>query len=86
MAGLGIEGDTIAAKFAGAGQAMFTSSPLGKALHFDGKCSDNAGDAVRFDRSDAFSYGAWVDRQGRRRHHEPDEHRRLVPRFRSVHR
>jgi mono/diheme cytochrome c family protein len=38
----------------------FVGGPLGKALKLDGKSHVDFGSLVDFDRTDAFSYGAWV--------------------------
>jgi hypothetical protein len=52
-------------KFVGKGEPTFVDSPIGKAIRFDGSgAAVNAGDAVNFDRSDKFSYGAWINRRG----------------------
>src|SRR5207237_7612552 len=38
----------------------FTEGRLGKALKFDGKIHIDYGQIVAFDRTNSFSYGAWV--------------------------
>jgi hypothetical protein len=56
-----------AAKFVRDDQPEFADGRLGKALKFDGKMHidlGNLGPAASFDRTNAFSYGAWVRIQG----------------------
>lgn len=52
------------AKFVRDDRPEFVDGRLGKALKFDGKMHLNIGPVVSFDRTDAFSYGAWVKIQG----------------------
>src|SRR5262249_437130 len=42
----------------------FVEGRLGKALKFDGKTHIDVGPLVSFERTNAFSYGAWVKVQG----------------------
>lgn len=53
-----------AAKFIRDDQPEFADGRLGKALKFDGKMHLELGPLVAFDRTNAFSYGAWVKVQG----------------------
>jgi hypothetical protein len=65
ITGTAADGNALETKYVGKGPADFVDAPMGKAIRFDGSGSAvNAGDAVRFQRTDKFSYGAWVNRQG----------------------
>jgi len=55
------EGETTdGPKFVRNDKPEFTDGRLGKALKFDGKTHIDLGPLVAFDRTNAFSYGAWV--------------------------
>lgn len=55
---------TTAAKFVREDKPEFAEGRLGKALKFDGKMHVDLGPIVSFDRTNAFSYGAWTRIQG----------------------
>ncbi len=57
-------GAAVASTFVGAGEPVFVDGKFGKAMRFDGGHAVSLGDAVRFERTDKFSYGAWIRRQG----------------------
>ena len=46
------------------GHAVWTTGRFGRALSFDGKAYADLGNAAEFERTDPFSYGAWVSPQG----------------------
>ncbi|MBI2925839.1 MAG: DUF1553 domain-containing protein [Verrucomicrobia bacterium] len=50
----------LAGKLVGAEKPEFATGRLGKALQLDGKAHADFGQLVSFDRTNAFSYGAWV--------------------------
>lgn len=50
----------VAATFVRDDKPEFTDGRLGKALKFDGKMHLDVGSLVSFDRTNAFTYGAWV--------------------------
>ena len=52
------------AKFVRDDQPEFTEGRPGKALKFDGKMHLDLGPIASFDRTNAFSYGAWIKIQG----------------------
>jgi hypothetical protein len=61
--GVDAKGQVIAASVQGNGR--WTDGPAGKAFNADGKGgSINAGDALRFERNDSMSVGAWVNLRG----------------------
>jgi hypothetical protein len=65
IAGITGEAKPIDTKYTGKGDPVFVDASRGKAIRFDGSGAViNAGDAVNFERSDKFSYGAWVSRRG----------------------
>lgn len=51
---------TAGATFVRDDKPVFTDGRLGRALKFDGKMHLDLGSLVTFDRTNAFSYGAWV--------------------------
>ena len=51
-------------KFVDGEKPEFTDGRLGKALKLDGKAFPEFGSLVTFDRTNAFSYGAWVKLEG----------------------
>jgi Protein of unknown function (DUF1553)/Protein of unknown function (DUF1549)/Concanavalin A-like lectin/glucanases superfamily/Planctomycete cytochrome C len=59
---LALDGGKSEAVYRGQGQPAWVEGPLGKALRLDGKDHSffDAGQAVRLERDDRFSYGAWV--------------------------
>jgi hypothetical protein len=59
--GIGVEGKTIPATFEGAEQPTYIDGKLGKALKITNVESVDADQAVSFEHTDAFSYGAWVN-------------------------
>jgi hypothetical protein len=63
--GVGADGKPVAAKFDGKAGPAWVDAKLAKGLKFDGAgASVDAGQAVDFERTDAFSFGAWVNLQG----------------------
>jgi hypothetical protein len=63
--GAGPDGATIKAAFEGGDKPTFVEGKLGKAFKTDGaKASIDADQALEFERTDAFSYGAWVKLAG----------------------
>ncbi|HEY1380796.1 MAG TPA: DUF1553 domain-containing protein, partial [Gemmataceae bacterium] len=59
-------GEPAPAAYHGKGDPAWADGPFAKALRFGGKdlAFVDAGQAVRFDRTQAFSYGAWVKPRG----------------------
>jgi hypothetical protein len=63
--GAGADGAVIKAAFEGGEKPAFVDGKLGKAFKTDGvKASIDADQALEFERTDAFSYGAWVNLAG----------------------
>jgi hypothetical protein len=54
------------ANYRGNGQPVWSDAPFGKALRLDGKENSflDAGQAIRLERNEKFSYGAWVKPEG----------------------
>jgi hypothetical protein len=61
-----VGGKTAEGTFRGKSQPTWSDGPLGKALRLDGQESSfvDAGQAVSLERTDGFSYGAWVKPNG----------------------
>jgi hypothetical protein len=64
LAGEDGDGKLIPANLRSKGEPHFTAASSGNAVELDGKSAVDAGDLVHFDRTDSFSYGAWINRRG----------------------
>lgn len=64
--GIGTNGFAkLSGKFTGTNTAEFAEGRIGKALKHDGKTHVELEPAIAFDRTNAFSYGAWIKFQGK---------------------
>jgi hypothetical protein len=60
-----VGGKLITGKFTGKGDPQFVEAPTGRGIRFeDTDSAVNLGDVTNFDRTDKFSFGAWIYRRG----------------------
>ncbi|HEV3261425.1 MAG TPA: DUF1553 domain-containing protein [Gemmataceae bacterium] len=66
LTGIAEGGKTLDSVYKGTGQPAWVDGPFGKALMLDGKENSyvDAGQAIRLERTEKFSYGGWVKPQG----------------------